>query len=96
MSAPTKAQRELLRYMIERDSGVGFGQEWSGGDLIAYYRARTGSQDRWGGSPSNHGRRRAGGRALRLLADAGYMRVCGSTWGVPHYRLTDEGRAAAA
>lgn len=44
---PTKAQAELMRYMVEVEEGAGtmvrmtsHGRLWRGGDLIDYYRAR--------------------------------------------------------
>lgn len=105
---PTKAQLELLRYMVARederasDSMGSRDREWRGGDIIEFYRMRkvatlVGTDMAWlaphvRGGYANHGWRRAGGTALANLAKRGYADMIGFSIGVPIYVLTDEGR----
>jgi hypothetical protein len=113
---PTKAQRELLTYMVEVEEGAGTmvrmtseGRLWRGGDLIEYYHARrlreAGIKDAdphsltmlamsyTAGSPRAHAWRRAGGHALKNLAERGYVEFVDFDWGTSRYVLTDAGRA---
>jgi hypothetical protein len=74
-----------------------------GGDLIDYYAEVRKQDDPEGKRPNSYGRggyashgwRRAGGTALKNLADRGFMDMVGFSIGVPEYVLTDKGRAAA-
>lgn len=54
-------------------------REFMGGALIEYYRARS---TKHRGGYADHGWRRAGGTALKRLADAGYAEVIGHQAGV--------------
>lgn len=81
--------------------------EWRGGMLIDYYEQRwltertgvplIGPTHRFtAGSPKVHAWRRAGGTALKNLAERGYAEMVGFSIGVPIYMLTDEGRRIGA
>ena len=59
-------------------------REFSGGSLISYYAEQNKSKKhgKTKGGYANHGWRRAGGTALKHLADAGYADVVGYEAGV--------------
>lgn len=61
---------------------------FAGGSLINYYKNKS---DKHHGGYADHGWRRAGGTALKRLADAGFATIVGYEAGVV-YSLTDVGR----
>lgn len=86
---PTKAQREMLEYMIKMGDRTGGPGGWRGGSFIDYYMAKhpAANQEKWATGGRQHGFRRAGGTALMNLEKAGWVRRTGSSWGVPEYDL---------
>lgn len=97
----TKAQRELLAWMVGTEdkrtkTTVHPRAEalFRGGQLITFYeeRAKARGETYATGGYANHGWRRAGGTALKRLADAGFALMIGHSIGVPVYILTEKGR----
>ena len=102
---PTKAQAELLAWMVESPEA-----EYSGGSLIAFYKARKNAEIRAGmeargereewirtmtentrGGYADHGFRRSGGTALANLAKRGFVVHTSTHYGTPYYVLTPLG-----
>lgn len=87
---PTKAQREMLEYMLKMDHTGGPGG-WRGGSFINFYIDRMKREGRnyhpYGTGGRQHGQRRAGGTALANLAKAGWVQQTRISIGVPEYRL---------
>lgn len=102
-SEPTQAQRDALAFLAlseasewqHRELVPARGKkpiEFSGGDLVEYYRRRSASQY----YRADDGWRRAGGSMLARLADKGFVEMVRFAYGVPQYKLTEKGRNAVA